>query len=74
LEVNSVGDRQKSSDHDFDAEETDEGDPFLRTSKILRGVRGNIEISAGIRNSLIGWNATSGSFTSSRTSLIVNAA
>jgi hypothetical protein len=74
LGVNSVGDRQKSSDHDFEVDETEASDPFLRTSMIRRGARGNLEISSGIRDVLTGWNATDGSFTSSRTSLIVKAA
>lgn len=74
LGVNSFGDRQKSSDHDFGAVDSEACEPLLRTSMIRRGARGNLDISSGIRAVSTGWNATVGSFTSSRTSLIVYAA
>jgi hypothetical protein len=74
LELNDVGDIQKSSDHDFGADETERLEPFFRTSMIRLGALGNLDMFSGISDPSMGWNATDCSFTSSRTSLIVNAA
>ena len=72
--LNFVGDRQKSSDHDFGLVEMAAVGLLLRTSMIRLGARGNLEILSGIRDSSTGWNATDGNLISSRTSLTLNAA
>jgi len=69
--LNSVGERQKSSDHDLSASGTERFEPFFKTSIIRLGALGSVLISSGIMAVSIGWNATDGSLISSLISLIV---
>jgi hypothetical protein len=51
---NSVGDKQKSNDQDLGEDSTRAGDPFLITSMIRRGARGNLDMSSGMRDASTG--------------------
>ena len=68
----ACGERRKSRDQDFGDVAGDE-DPFFRSSRIRLCGRGRALRSGGNRWSGIGRKETSGSWRSSRTSLIVNA-
>jgi len=49
-----VGDKQKSRDHDFGAEDTDAPDPFFKTSIIRLVGLGKVLIFSGINDSSTG--------------------
>ena len=56
MALNDFGDMQKSRDHDFEAVDAEAVEPFLRTSMIRLGGRGNVFRSCGIRDSSTGWS------------------
>jgi hypothetical protein len=54
LGLKAVGERQKSNDHDFGADDTEAPDPLFSTSMIRLVGLGNLVISSGINASSMG--------------------
>ncbi len=72
-DLNDVGERRKSRDHDFCASARDVDEPFERSCVRRFAVRGSCERSGGSSLGSMLSNPTDGRFKSSLTSLVVKA-